>query len=384
MSKRTLINLVTKERGNVEIWDRREGRVHVEFVSSAAERGDDGGGAAELENEGGAVDRGPIATIRRVGDNGKYIRGISRGGERSLNESLLTWLSMVDGNVWPYVCRMGTLSGILYALDKIQIDGEDQQSSETEEYAKIITADVKRRIGRITKVEGIEVQYSLSNMGFSQVLKSNTGLKVSPDGSTCSSTTSIHTSCYVSPPLPLTPQGSPPTSSSYTFLITQDVSNDESCCVGLGTLPRASDSYNSSGNLCMYRCYNGNVYVRGNQVRGTSREKVHPGDLVEIEVEGVKATVKVNGNNQGEVFGDLDVEKAVFPAVAFYGGNRTIKFVKCYMGNGTGVENLEPGKGKHALGGDIVRWYGGIKNGRMEGMGVCVCGGWKEGDEREA
>ena len=70
---------------------------------------------------------------------------------------------------------------------------------------------------------------------------------------------------HLSPTNTLTPpqHSNPPpekkTSWAWEFLIAEDITNDESICIGAGTKPVTSSSYNSSPNLWMYRCYNGNL-----------------------------------------------------------------------------------------------------------------------------
>jgi hypothetical protein len=78
----------------------------------------------------------------------------------------------------------------------------------------------------------------------------------------------------------------------------------------------------------MYRCYNGNLYKRGGQVSGVSKERVHPNDVVRIELDHDAHTLsyRINGDkDQGVCF--TDVVGEVFPAVAFYGANRAVRLM---------------------------------------------------------
>ncbi|GMH66037.1 hypothetical protein TrRE_jg10215, partial [Triparma retinervis] len=253
--------------------------------------------------------------------------------------------SSVSSNCWPFVSRMGTLSAVLCGIEGGLV------ASHVPDLMRL-AGDVDERAKVKSRGQDKTKAFMLSEMGFSSLMSSSAGITVLDGGASCKSTTSTHTSCYVTPPLP----GSG--GWDVRFRVLEDTADDESTCVGLGTWPLRSDSYNSSGNLCMYRCYNGNVYQRGTQVRGGSREKVHPGDEVEVRVRGGEASVAVNGKSQGKVFSGLDENtneggggkdgrrtRPVYGAVAFYGGNRKVKFVSCYGSpgpkgvGGWGVEN---------------------------------------------
>lgn len=155
---------------------------------------------------------------------------------------------------------------------------------------------------------------------------------------------------------------------AWTFQVADDITNDESICLGAAVKPVSSSSYNSSSSLWMYRCYNGNLYRRGTQVVGASKARIHPQDLVRIELDHEHHTLRyiVNGEkDQGVCFTEVTGE--IFPAVAFYGANRAVRLV--------GVEGLGPGIRpgvKHTVSPDgqgRSRWEGEMVGGRRHGYG---------------
>jgi len=156
---------------------------------------------------------------------------------------------------------------------------------------------------------------------------------------------------------------------AWEFQLAEDITNDESICLGAAVKPLTSSSYNSSPSLWMYRCYNGNLYKRGGQISGVSKARIHPQDVVRVELDHEKHTLSycINGEKeQGVCFSEVVGE--VFPAVAFYGANRAVRLV-----------------GAESVGGGVragVRWY--LPNdawGRRRWEGELV-GGRRGGDGR--
>jgi hypothetical protein len=154
---------------------------------------------------------------------------------------------------------------------------------------------------------------------------------------------------------------------AWEFHIAEDIPSDESVCIGAGCKPVSSSSYNSSANLWMYRCYNGNCYRQGTQVPGGSKEQIHPGDVVRVTLDCEARTLSfcINGDrNQGVCF--TDVVGEIFPAVAFYGANRAVRLlaVECASASGLGVRCYPPDDAQGRL-----RWEGSMSCGLRHGWG---------------
>ncbi|KAE9350182.1 hypothetical protein PF008_g6565 [Phytophthora fragariae] len=93
---------------------------------------------------------------------------------------------------------------------------------------------------------------------------------------------------------------------SWKFRLDTDTQDDEMTCFGAAILPVTVSGYDSSPNLWMLRGYNGNLYARGHKLNRTIG-KVHPGDIVQIDVDMGDGTLayKINGTDYGVVFTDL-------------------------------------------------------------------------------
>jgi len=225
------------------------------------------------------------------------------------------------------------------------------------------------------------------------------GVNIGDDGLSITSTTSAHTHAYLS-------SGFSSGRWSWTFAITDDVANDESVCVGAGVRPVQSSSYNSSGQMWMYRCYNGNLYSKGTQIRQISKIKIHPGNRVKIYLDHFQHTLSYTiyssesavGKPQGVCFKDVFGE--IFPAVAFYGSHRSVELVSLESFNGPGVRFFNPdipdptgyssSKSTECKINNRVytmtQWRGNLTNGVMDGHGVAnlnddttLFGTWKLG-----
>ena len=84
----------------------------------------------------------------------------------------------------------------------------------------------------------------------------------------------------------------------------------------------------------MYRCYNGQLYRRGQSVSG-NKAKIHPNAVVRCELDMDAGTLSyaVNDAEQGVVFDDLSGE--IFPAVCFYGASRAVRLLRVERVGGT-------------------------------------------------
>ncbi|RLN97718.1 hypothetical protein BBJ28_00007803, partial [Nothophytophthora sp. Chile5] len=111
---------------------------------------------------------------------------------------------------------------------------------------------------------------------------------------------------------------------SWKFRLDTDTQDDEMTCFGAAILPVTVNGYDSSPSLWMLRGYNGNLYARGHKL-SRSIGKVHPGDIVQIDVDMSEGTLafKINGTEYGVVFTDLAGHE-VHPAVSFYGSGKVI------------------------------------------------------------
>lgn len=111
---------------------------------------------------------------------------------------------------------------------------------------------------------------------------------------------------------------------SWTFRLDTDTQDDEMTCFGAAILPVAVNGYDSSPSLWMLRGYNGNLYARGHKL-SRAIGKVHPGDIVQIDVNMCEGTLayKINGTDHGVAFTDLAGHE-VHPAVSFYGSGKVI------------------------------------------------------------
>lgn len=111
---------------------------------------------------------------------------------------------------------------------------------------------------------------------------------------------------------------------SWRFRLDNDTVDDEMTCFGAAILPVTVSGYDSSPNLWMLRGYNGNLYARGHKLN-RSIGKVHPGDIVQIDVDMSEGTLsyQINSTDYGVVFSDLAGHE-VYPAVSFYGSGKVI------------------------------------------------------------
>ncbi|CAI5744110.1 unnamed protein product [Peronospora destructor] len=111
---------------------------------------------------------------------------------------------------------------------------------------------------------------------------------------------------------------------SWRLRLDTDSQDDEMTCFGAAIIPVTISGYDSSPSLWMLRGYNGNLYARGHKL-GRTIGKVHPGDIVQVDVDMSEGTLayKINGTDYGVVFTDLAGHE-VHPAVSFYGSGKVI------------------------------------------------------------
>lgn len=121
--------------------------------------------------------------------------------------------------------------------------------------------------------------------------------------------------------------------SAWEFKLDEDTRDDEMTCFGAAVLPVSVSSYDSSPNMWMLRGYNGNLYARGEKL-SRSIGKVHPGDIVRIEVDMDNGTMSyaINSVDYGVVFTDLSGHD-IHPAVSFYGTGKAVSLTKMELWN---------------------------------------------------
>ncbi|KAF0690354.1 hypothetical protein As57867_018179, partial [Aphanomyces stellatus] len=117
---------------------------------------------------------------------------------------------------------------------------------------------------------------------------------------------------------------------SWKFRLDTDTVDDEMTCFGAAILPVTVSGYDSSPSLWMLRGYNGNLYARGHKL-SRSIGKVHPGDVVQIDVDMNVGTMSytINATEYGVVFSDLSGHE-VYPAVSFYGSGKVITLLSLH------------------------------------------------------
>ncbi|RHX98063.1 hypothetical protein DYB36_003465 [Aphanomyces astaci] len=127
---------------------------------------------------------------------------------------------------------------------------------------------------------------------------------------------------------------------SWRFRLDTDTVDDEMTCFGAAILPVTISGYDSSPNLWMLRGYNGNLYARGHKL-SRSIGKVHPGDVVQIDVDMSVGTMSfaINATEYGVVFTDLGGHE-VYPAVSFYGSGKVITLQSLHKWGDTSVSSM--------------------------------------------
>ena len=88
----------------------------------------------------------------------------------------------------------------------------------------------------------------------------------------------------------------------------------------------------SSGQLWVYRGYNGALYSQG-RCLSKKLDKFHQGDKIRFIMDHVAAQISVfvNGKAFGPVFTEMPLGVPIYPAVSFYGSDRSVKL----LGSGT-------------------------------------------------
>jgi hypothetical protein len=87
---------------------------------------------------------------------------------------------------------------------------------------------------------------------------------------------------------------------AWEFRLENDSSNDECSALGAAVKPILSSSYESCPNMWMRRSYNGQLY-HGTSSGYAAMSKVHPGDVlrVEVDLDAHTMSFKKNGEDEG-------------------------------------------------------------------------------------
>lgn len=114
---------------------------------------------------------------------------------------------------------------------------------------------------------------------------------------------------------------------AWEFKLENDSLNDECSVFGAARMPLSSRCYTSSPDLWMRRSYNGYMYCLG-QTTGNSLEKIHPGDVIRIEFDGIAGTLSYSVNGSDMEIGFSGIVDDVYPACGSYRSSVSIKLLK--------------------------------------------------------
>jgi hypothetical protein len=122
--------------------------------------------------------------------------------------------------------------------------------------------------------------------------------------------------------------------------ITKDNHGDETSCLGVARRPVSNCSYDTTPDMWLIRCYNGDTYHCGRLPKKRSIPQIHPNDICKFRFDSEARTLAlcVNDLDVGVIFDNLDV--GISPAVSFYGSGKSIKLLsirqvqnsRCYDG----------------------------------------------------
>jgi len=129
---------------------------------------------------------------------------------------------------------------------------------------------------------------------------------------------------------------------AWEFKLVEDSEYDECSAFGVANKPITSSSYESSPNMWVRRSYNGQLY-HGSSAGYDCMDKLHPGDVVRIEVDMDKKTLsfKKNGEDEGAAFIDLVGE--VFPIVCTYRSGIEVQLLKTEVWGGSSSSESSSG-----------------------------------------
>jgi hypothetical protein len=114
---------------------------------------------------------------------------------------------------------------------------------------------------------------------------------------------------------------------AWEFLLVADSASDECSVFGCARIPLRSRCYSTSTDLWMRRAYNGYLYACGRSV-GQSLEKVHAGDIVRVEFDGVAGTISYGLNGSEPEIAFTDVQGEVSPCCGSYRVGVQVRLLK--------------------------------------------------------
>lgn len=208
---------------------------------------------------------------------------------------------------------ISSMSALLEAVNRVCV-----QSRACRDALHLISATVKRE-RNTSEVKSIAGGWkTVSKAAFED---SDGSFVVTENGSTYTSSHSSNTCAMI--PIKF----SPGQRGAWEFLLEADSVGDECSVFGAARLPLSSRCYSSSPDLWMRRAYNGYMYVHGNTI-GNHMEKIHPGDTVRIEFDGVAGTLSFSINGSDLEVGFTDITEDIYPACGSYRNGVTIKLLK--------------------------------------------------------
>ena len=102
-----------------------------------------------------------------------------------------------------------------------------------------------------------------------------------------------------------------------SFVLEEDRVNDEMTCIGVCAYPLDSFNYEESAQIWVFRCFSGELYVKGKK-QGRVLERCHAGGVVDmiINMNDYTVSMHVNHHDYGVVF--ENIPSLIHPIVVFY------------------------------------------------------------------
>jgi hypothetical protein len=112
----------------------------------------------------------------------------------------------------------------------------------------------------------------------------------------------------------------------WEFSIFSDVSGDETICFGVSKKNSSSCHYESTKDMWLVRCYNGESYHRGRLLR-KALPKIHPGDVCKFvyDTHDLTLALTINDLDIGVIFDNVSL--GVSPVVTSYGSRKAVRLM---------------------------------------------------------
>ena len=221
---------------------------------------------------------------------------------------------------------MGSLSILLSLTSRIHADGLDKAIRRAENavsFHRLLTSireeDLRIRSSLVNLSAGTGLGKTHSDIGFDESSKS-LEIIISEDGTAIGGTTTGNSygmlMCEMDSGI-----------WEWEITVSKDTRGDETCCLGVARRPVVDCNYDSTGDMWLVRCYNGDVYHNGRMPKRKSIPHIHPNDVCRFtfDADGQTLSLAVNDNDVGVIFENVD--RGVSPAVAFYGSGRKVKLL---------------------------------------------------------